>query len=53
MIVAQGSGKEKIELTFWYNKKESTILVEYEGNVFYYKEGLFESLIRKELQNGI
>lgn len=53
IIVAQGSGQEKIELFFTYNKKEETVLVSYRDNTYYYKEGLFEKLIRKVLQNEI
>lgn len=53
LIVAQGSGQEKIELVFTYNKKESTLLVTYLDNTFYYREGLFEHLIRKALQDGV
>lgn len=53
VIVAQGSGINKIELTFTYNKREATVLVTYSNNTFYYKEGLFENLTRKVLQNEI
>lgn len=53
LIVAQENGSEKIELIFTYNKKEASILVTYLDNTFYYEEGLFEKLIRKEMQYGI
>lgn len=49
IVVAEGSGEKKRELIFTHDKREDTLLVTYLGNKFYYEEGLFEKLIRKEL----
>lgn len=53
IIVDQGSGSDKTELIFTYSKKDSSVLVTYLENTFYYEDGLFERLIRKAIENEI
>lgn len=53
IVVSQGSGNNKVTLSFTYSKKERSYIVKYINEEFYYHRGLFERILKEEIQNGI